>query len=80
MPGIACSGLRRHHFEVEQAVKEDSGGEEEASPPRPASPTHPSGVVVDVVGMSRGNHGCSCGEHPDGCDAAVLMDDIVVHI
>jgi hypothetical protein len=43
-------------------------------------PTHPSGVVVDVVGTSRGNCGCSCMDHPDGCGTAVLVDDIVVCI
>ena len=46
------------------------------SPP----PVHPSGVVIDVVGMNRGDRGRSCEEHPDACGTAVLTDDVIVHI
>ena len=50
-------------------------------PPQvPPLPTHPSGVVVDIVGTNRSDRGRSCEEHPDGCGAVVLMDDIVVRI
>jgi hypothetical protein len=41
---------------------------------------HPSGVVLDVVGRTRGDRGRSCEEHPDACGTAVLMDDAVVRI
>ena len=46
------------------------------SPP----PTHPSGVVVDVLGTNRSDRGCSCEEHPDGCGTAVLMGDVIVRV
>ncbi len=47
-------------------------------PQDPPPSTHPSGVIIDVVGTSRGNRGHSCEEHPDGCGAAVLAVDVVV--
>ena len=40
---------------------------------------HPSGIVVNIVGMSRGNCGCRCKEH-DVCGAVVLAEDVLVHI
>jgi hypothetical protein len=46
-------------------------------PQYPPPSTHPSGVVIDVVGTSRGNRGRSWEEHPDGCGAAVLAVDVV---
>jgi hypothetical protein len=50
-------------------------------PPQDSPPlTHPSGVVVDVVGTNRGDRGRSCEEHPDGCRAAVLVGDVVVRV
>jgi hypothetical protein len=51
-----------------------------APPQVPPPPTHPSGVVVDVMGTNRGDRGRSCEEHPDGCGATVLADDIIVRI
>ncbi len=72
-PGVAHSIIQRRCAEAEQ-------GDEEASPQVPPPPTHPSGVVVDVVGTNRGNHGCSCEEDPDGCSTAVLANDVVVRI
>ncbi len=41
---------------------------------------HLSGVVLDIVGTNRGDCGCSCDEHLDTCDMAVLMDDAVIRI
>jgi hypothetical protein len=32
------------------------------------------------VRTNRGDRGCSCEEHPDGCGVAVLTDDVVVRI
>ena len=49
-------------------------------PQDPSPPTHPSGVVIDVVGTNRGDRGRSCDEHPDGCGAAVLTDDVVIRV
>ena len=49
-------------------------------PQDPPPSTHPSGVVIDVVGTSRGNRKRSCEEHPDGCGAAVLAVDVVVRV
>ena len=49
-------------------------------PQDPPPPTHSTGVVLDVVGTNRGDRGRSCEEHPDGCGAAVLADDVVVRI
>ncbi len=51
--------------------------EKKKIPPQdPPPPTPPSGVVVDVMGMNKGDRGRSCKEHPDGCGA----DDFVVRI
>jgi len=79
-PCVARSCLRRHGLEAQQAVEEDSCGKKEASPQDPPPSTHPSGVVIDVVGTSRGNHGCSCEEHPDCCGAALFAADVVVRV
>ncbi len=50
-------------------------------PPQvPPLPTHPSGVVVDIVGTNRSDRGRSCEEHPDGCGAVVLTCDVVGRI
>jgi hypothetical protein len=75
---VARSGLRHHCSKAEQAVKEDSGGKEEASPPRSSS-AHAS-FWSHVVGTNRGNCGHSCEEHPDACGTAVPMDNVIVHI
>ena len=32
------------------------------------------------VGTNRGNRGRSCEEHPDGCGAVVLTDDVIICI
>ncbi len=53
---------------------------EKPHPQDPPPPTHTSGVVVDVVRTNRGDCGCSCEEHSDGCSVAVLPDDVVIHI
>jgi hypothetical protein len=46
----------------------------------PLRPMHPSGVVIDIVGTNRSDRGRSCDDHPDGCGAAVLNDDVVIRI
>ncbi len=69
-PGVAHSVVRRG-VKAKEATKKPHPQD---SPPL----THPSGVVVDVVGTNRGDCGRSCEEHPDGCGAAVLAGDIVV--
>ena len=48
-------------------------------PPRSSSPHHPSGVVVEIVGMERGDQGCSCEEHEVKC-GEVLAEDVVVRL
>ena len=50
------------------------------SPPQdPSPPTHPSGVVVEIVGTERGDQGCSCEEHHINC-GEVLAEDVVVRL
>ncbi len=49
-------------------------------PQNPPPPMHPSGVVLDVVGMNRGDRRRSCEVHPDSCGTAVLVDDAVIRI
>jgi len=41
-----------------------------------AVPTHPSGIVVEVVGIKKGDHGCSCEEH-DECGVVVEEDTLL---
>ncbi len=41
-------------------------------------PHHPSGVIVEVVGMERSNQGRSCEEHLN-C-GEVMAEDVVVHL
>jgi hypothetical protein len=66
---------------IPDAVASTKPCKKKKPPPQdPPPPTHPSGVVVDVVGMNKSDCGCSCEEHPDGCGAAVLADDVVVRI
>ena len=40
---------------------------------------HPSGVVVEIVGMERGDQGRSCEEHDVNC-GEVLAEDVVVRL
>jgi hypothetical protein len=42
-------------------------------------PFHPTGVVVEIVGMEVGDQGSSCEEHPNNC-GKVLAEDVVVHL
>jgi hypothetical protein len=42
-------------------------------------PFHPSGVVVEIVGMKMGDRGRSCEEHPNNC-GEVLANNVVVHL
>ena len=42
-------------------------------------PTHPTGVVVEIVGLERGDRGRSCEEHPANC-GEVLEPDVVVRL
>ncbi len=50
------------------------------SPPQDRSPpTHPSGVVVEIVGTEQGDRGRSCEEHPINC-GEVLAEDVVVRL
>ena len=46
-------------------------------PQDPSPPTHPSGIVVEIVGMERGDQGCSCEEHDINC-GGVLVEDVVM--
>ena len=39
-------------------------------------PTHPSGVVVEIVGLERGGRGSSCEEH-DVCGSVVEEDTLL---
>ena len=48
-------------------------------PQDPSPPTHPSGVVVEIVGTERGDQGCSCEEHNINC-GEVLAEDFVVRL
>ena len=71
-PPATASKLKKKKVEAPAVV---------SCPPQDPPPrTHSSGVVVDVVGTNKGDRGCSCEEHPDGCGAAVLADDVVVRI
>ncbi len=50
------------------------------SPPQdPSPPTHPSSVVVEIVGTERGDQGRSCEENHINC-GEVLGEDVVVHL
>jgi hypothetical protein len=42
-------------------------------------PFHPSGVVVEIVGMVMGDRGRSCEEHPNNC-GKVLAGNVVVRL
>jgi hypothetical protein len=48
-------------------------------PQDPSPPMHPSGVVVEIVGMERGDQGRSCEEHDINC-GEMLVEDVVVHL
>jgi hypothetical protein len=39
-------------------------------------PTHPPGITVEVVGIERGDRGCSCEEH-DVCGTVVMEDTLL---
>ena len=62
-----------------QSRKFDAG-KKKPPPQDPPPPVHSSGVVIDIVGTIKNDCGCYCEEHPDGCSAAVIVDDIVVYI
>ena len=40
---------------------------------------HPTGVVVEIVGIAAGDQGRSCNDHPDYC-GEVLQEDVIVRI
>jgi hypothetical protein len=40
--------------------------------------THPSGVVIEVVGIKKGDHNCSCKEH-DVC-GEVVEEGTLLHL
>ena len=40
--------------------------------------SHPSGIVVDIVGIEIGDCGCSCEEH-EIC-GSVVNNDMVIHL
>ena len=42
-------------------------------------PFHPSGIVMEIVGMEMVCQGCSCNEHCNNC-GKVMAEDIVVHL
>lgn len=42
-------------------------------------PSHPTGVMIEIVGIKRGERGRSCKEHAV-CGSAVLQEDTVVRI
>lgn len=46
---------------------------------RTATPSHPSGVTIEIVGIERGERGRSCEDHAV-CGSAVLQEDTVVRI
>ena len=50
------------------------------TPQDPPPPVHSSGVVLDVVGTIKNDHGRSCEEHPDGCGAVVIVNDVIVRV
>ncbi len=41
-------------------------------------PFHPTGVVVEIIGMEVGDQGCSCEEHSKCCE--VMAEDVVVRL
>ncbi len=41
-------------------------------------PHHPSGDIVEIVGMERSNQGRSCDEHLN-C-GKVIVEDVIVHL
>ena len=61
-------------------LRKTAAAKKKPPPQDPPPPMHPSGAVIDVVEMNRGDRGRSCEEHPDACGMAVLTDDIVVRI
>ncbi len=79
-PGVARSGFRHHRPKPRKLSRKTAAAKKKPPPQDPSQPMHPSGVVIDVVGMNRGDRGRSCEEHPDACGMAVLTDDIVVRI
>ncbi len=60
--------------------KKRAAAKKKPPPQDPPPPTHPSGVIIHVVGTNRGDRGRSCKEHPDACGMAVLADEVVVRI
>jgi hypothetical protein len=46
---------------------------------RTPTPSHPTGVTIEIVGIERGERGRSCEEHAV-CGSAVLQEDTVVRI
>ena len=58
------------------AFEKNKPSHEDSPPP----PTHPSGVVIDIVGTNRSSRGRFCDDHPDGCGVVVLDDDVVVRV
>ncbi len=42
-------------------------------------PFHPTGVVVEIIGMEVGDQGCSCEEHASNC-GEVMAEDMVVRL
>jgi hypothetical protein len=42
-------------------------------------PFHPTGVVVEIVGMEMSDQGCSCEEHLANC-GKVMANDVVVRL
>ncbi len=45
-----------------------------------SNPAHPCGIVVDIIGINRGDCGRRCKEHPKACGEVVLREDVVVCI
>ena len=41
-------------------------------------PHHPSGIIVEIVGMERSNQGCSCEEHLNCRE--VMAEDVIVRL
>jgi len=42
-------------------------------------PTHPSGLILNISGIAKGNWGCHCEEHKVCC-GKVVEKDTVVHL
>ena len=42
-------------------------------------PYHPSGIMVEIIGMEQGDWGCTCKEHLCNC-GEVLAEDVVVRL